>query len=78
MQSINVTKDSPDRRRGMMGSQLEIKYINNVKSMSNSTAQQYKYTLDDFANFVNKTYECNLDSLIHKILNNGNHKKETT
>ncbi|MGH9984372.1 MAG: tyrosine-type recombinase/integrase [Nitrososphaeraceae archaeon] len=61
----------------MMSSQLEIKYINNVKSMSNSTAQQYKYRLDDFANFVYKTYECNLDSLIHKILNNGNHKKET-
>ncbi|MPZ05722.1 MAG: tyrosine-type recombinase/integrase [Nitrososphaeraceae archaeon] len=61
----------------MMSSQLAIKYINNVKSMSNSTAQEYKNRLHDFAKFVYKTYQCNIDNLIHKILNYDNQNKET-
>lgn len=60
-----------------MRSQIVIKYINNVKSMSNSTAQEYKNRLDDFAKFVHKTYECDIDKLIHKVLSYDIQNKET-
>lgn len=60
-----------------MRSQIVIKYINNVKSMSNSTAQEYKNRLDDFAKFVLKTYECDIDKLIHKVLSYDIQNKET-
>lgn len=61
----------------MLSSQLATKYVNNVKSMSNSTAQVYKNHLDDFAKFVHKTYKCNIDNLVHKILNYDNQNKVT-
>ena len=44
--------------------------------MSSSTAQEYKNRLDDFAKFVHKTYECNIDKLIEKILSYDIRNKE--
>jgi len=67
LQLVKHTDNIAYRNRSIESSQAVIKYINNVKSMSNSTAQEYKNRLDDFAKFVHKTYECNIDRLIHKI-----------
>lgn len=59
-------------------SELLTKYIDNVKSMSSSTAVQYKSELNNFANFVYKTYGFNIDSLLNKILHCGNDDNKTT
>jgi integrase len=59
-------------------SELLTKYIDNVKSMSNPTAVQYRSALNSFSNFVYKTYGINIDSLVIKILHGGNHNKKTT
>jgi len=59
-------------------SELLTKYIGNIKSMSSSTAVQYKCELNNFANFVYKTYGYNIDSLVDKILHSGNQGKKTT
>lgn len=64
----NVSKDTPSSR-------LLIKYINNIKSMNESTAKQYTSRLEDFANFVHKTYECDIDTLIDKLPKDSNGKK---
>ena len=77
LQLAKRINDNTDRKRGTISSQLVTKYLNNVKSMSNSTAQEYKNRFDDFARFVYKTYECNIDNLIHKILNYDNQNNET-
>lgn len=77
MQLVKRTNDSAYRKKSTMRSQIVIKYINNVKSMSNSTAQEYKNRLDDFAKFVLKTYECDIDKLIHKVLSYDIQNKET-
>lgn len=44
--------------------------------MSNSTSEVYKFRLDDFARFVYKAYECNIDNLMHKISNYDNKSNE--
>jgi hypothetical protein len=72
LQLAKRINDNTDRKRGTISSQLVTKYLNNIKSMSNSTAQEYKNRFDDFARFVYKTYECNIDNLIHEILNYDN------
>lgn len=43
--------------------------------MNESTAKQYTSRLQDFANFVYKTYECSIDTLIDKLLKDSNGKK---
>jgi len=59
-------------------SNLLNKYIDNVKSMSSSTATQYKCALNNFANFVYMTYGFNIDILVDKILYSSNHNKTAT
>jgi integrase len=56
-------------------SRFLIKYIKNIISMNESTAKQYTSRLQDFANFVYKTYECSIDTLIDKLLKDSNGKK---
>jgi integrase len=77
LQLVKRAHAIPDRKRSTMSSQVVIKYIDSVKSMSYSTAQEYKNRLDDFAKFVYKTYECSIDNLIHKILNYGDQNNIT-
>lgn len=72
MQLVKRKNDISNQKTSELNSQLAAKYVNNVKSMSNSTAQVYKNQLDDFAKFVHKTYKCNIDNLVYKILNSGN------
>ena len=76
LQLVKHTDNIAYRNRSIESSQAVIKYINNIKSMSNSTAQEYKNRLDDFAKFVDKTYECNIDKLIEKILSYDIRNKE--
>jgi site-specific recombinase XerD len=74
---VKRTNDITNEKTSVLSSQLATKYVNNVKSMSNSTAQVYKNHLDHFAKFVHKTYKCNIDNLVHKILNYYNQNKVT-
>lgn len=71
------TNDIPNQKTSGLSSQLVAKYVNSVKSMSNSTAQIYKNHLDDFAKYAHKIYKCNIDNLVHKILNYDNQNKVT-
>lgn len=43
--------------------------------MNESTAKQYASRLEDFAIFVHKTYECDIDTLIDKLPKDSNGKK---
>jgi integrase len=58
-------------------SKLLTNYVVNIKSMSSSTAKQYKSELNSFANFVYNTYGVNIDTLVDKILHCDNHGKRT-
>ncbi|MGA9844486.1 MAG: site-specific integrase [Nitrososphaeraceae archaeon] len=44
-----------------------IKYIENVRTMSKSTASQYQKRLKSFVSFVEQEYEYNVDILIDKV-----------
>ena len=68
MQLVSGKNDIQSRKRGIIVSELVTKYINNIKSMRNSTAQHYKSILGDFANFAYKTYGYNIDNLIQRFL----------
>jgi integrase len=59
-------------------SELLTKYLDNIKSMSSSSARQYKSELSNFANFVYKTYNSNIDTFIDKIIHSGYQSKKTT
>lgn len=59
-------------------SELLTKYVGNIKSMSTSTAVQYKCELNNFANFVYRTYGYNIDGLVNKILHNDNQNNKST
>ena len=43
--------------------------------MSESTAKQYSSRLEDFAFFVYKTYECDIETLIDQLLRSSNDKR---
>jgi integrase len=77
LQLIKRANDTDNRKRSTISSQVVVKYINNVKSMNDSTAQEYKNRLDDFNKFVYKTYECTIDDLINTLLNHDDRNKET-
>ena len=77
MQLIKRANDTDNRKKSTISSQVVVKYINNIKSMSDSTAQEYKNRLDDFDKFVYKTYECTIDDLINTLLNHDDRNKET-
>lgn len=77
LQLIKHTDKSQTQKiaKGQPSNELVTKYINNVRSMNNSTAIQYESRLGDFADFIYKTYGYNVDDLVDKIVNNGNYKK---
>jgi hypothetical protein len=77
LQLIKRANDTDNRKKSTISSQVVIKYINNIKSMNDSTAQEYKNRLDDFDKFVYKTYECTIDDLINTLLNHDDRNKET-
>jgi integrase len=61
----------------LSGNGLLTKYIDNVKSMSASTALQYRSELNSFAKFVYNAYGCDVDSLIDELYNKGTLQKKT-
>ena len=71
---VRIQKIPPDNST----SELLTKYIDNIKSMSSSSARQYKSELNNFVNFVYKTYDSNIDSFVDKILYSGYQSKKTT
>jgi hypothetical protein len=68
--------DTKKLSKVLSSNRLLTKYIDNVKSMSASTALQYRSELNSFAKFVYKAYDCDLDSLIDELYNKGTLQKK--
>lgn len=54
---------------------LVTQYIDNVKSMNSSTARLYRSRLNNFSDFVYKTYGKRVDGIVEEILNGGKDEK---